>query len=241
MAATVPPVGQVGPQKGKFYLPRIVKQELDELTKVEVLMKEAGNNPNQSLNQIADRKLRDGLILAARSKFNIADGKKSELAGTAMEMLEAAKAAAKGKALDAKQVEAIKCQAEILKRIGDIQVAYASGKKSPEKAFYRAADTIVRSIARLAEKGGPPEKAAAAKQLKAIRKFQNIPSVNAALAKNATKLVPIESLQQNQQALQFMDPQAFAGDSASGGENMLGQEPRGYNPAEAAQQLQQAV
>jgi len=213
-----------GPQAGQFYGGRFVKQVQDEAAKITEISTEAGNNPTISLSQISDKVLRAKLMGVAPSKLNMS-GKFTELESTAKELEAALKAAKAGKFLEKGEIVSLQCHVQILKAFGEIEKGFGSGKQSLEKAFAKKADSAIRSIASLGEKGSREDKAMALQYLTIFRGFQNVPSVNLSLAKNAARLTKVEAIQQNSQALQFMNPQLAStlGEKAQSGAGQVPQ------------------
>lgn len=212
-----------GIQPGSLKAEVLQQKVLGELRKVKEFEGQIGN-PSLSIKKLRDKAQRKQLEVAAGSNFNIA-GKQSELIEISKQLLAAVKTAGKDLAKNTKAVFTAK--AEILKRIGEVELDIASGRYSIEDSFKRSkrADTIIQQALKIAESGGLEDKATALEFVQTLKEFQNVPTVALALAKNAAKIAKLETESQNPALLPFLSAAAAGGKAAKGLADK-------YNPAD---------
>ena len=212
-----------GIQPGSLKADVLQQKVLGELRKVKEFEGQIGN-PSLSIKKLPDKAQRKQLEVSAGSNFNIA-GKQSELIEISRQLLAAVKAAGRDLAKNTKAVFTAK--AEILKRIGEVELDIASGSYSIEASFKRSkrADTIIQQALKIAESGGLEDKATALEFVQTLKEFQNVPTVALALAKNAAKIAKLETESQNPALLPFLSAAAGGGKAAKG----LAEK---YNPAD---------
>ncbi len=203
-----------GIQPGSLKAEVLQKKVLEELQKVKQFEGQIGN-PSLSIKKLPDKAQRKQLEVSAGSNFNIA-GKQSELIEIAKQLTAAVKAAGKDLAKNTKAVFTAK--AEILRRIGEVELAIASGSYSIEDAFKKGkrADVIIQQALKIAESGGLDDKATALEFIQTLKEFQNVPTVALALAKNAAKVAKLETESQNPALLPFLSAAAGGGKAAKG-------------------------
>lgn len=180
----------------------IHEKVIDELVKVKRVQTQIGN-PSIAINRLPDKNQRKTLQVQAGSVLNIS-GKDSELVEIAKQLKAAVKSA--GKALTGNTKKVFEAKAQFLEALGGIEVDIASGKYSVDDAFKRSGriDKLIKATIQIAEYGGLEDKNIALENIKALKEFQDVPSVALALGKHAPKIAKIESETSNQALLPFI-------------------------------------
>ena len=180
----------------------------EELTKVQEIGAQIGP-PTTAINKVADKPTRKRLEVEAGSKFNVT-GKNAELIELGNQIAQAVKTAGKTLAKNAKAV--LEAKAKILKAVGEVEVAIASGKSSLDAAFKKRADVIIQQSLVIADKGGFEDTSIALENIQLLEQFQNVPSVALALAKHGVKITGLKTQASNPALAPFLN-------KAAGGSN----------------------
>lgn len=211
----------------------IHRKVTEELGKVKEIGDQLGA-PTIAINKVPDKTARKKLEVEAGSRFNVT-GKNAELIELGAQIAQAVKIAGKTLAKNAKAV--LEAKAKILKAVGEIEVAIASGKSSLDVAFKKRADVIIQQSLVIADKGGFEDTSIALENIQLLEQFQNVPSVAMALAKHGVKITGLKSQASNPALAPFLNKAASGGNTPSD----LAAKNRKFNPADMAPQYQNAA